>query len=256
MLVYDNYHFTLFYGTVQGILMKRILMGLLLLSSSTLFAIEYFPPPFTAEYQLYAKGIPVGKGTRSLMALPEGKWQFETIGETTGVVSLFQDIRIEERSIFTQANGIIRPLKYTYFQTGNKARSNELVFDWSQKVATNTFKDETKTISLKEGTLDRLLYQVVLMQELEQGKRKLQYPVADKGKITVYTPTFLGKERIETGLGKLETLKYERLSSNKERRTTLWCAPTLHYLPVRVEHVEEEDGDVFSLVLQSVTGLN
>ncbi len=57
-------------------------------------------------------------------------------------------------------------------------------------------------------------------------------------------------------MGELETLKYQRIStSNKKRRTTLWCAPSLHYLPVQVEHIEA-NGDVFSMVLQSVEGLN
>ena len=92
------------------------------------------------------------------------------------------------------------------------------------------------------------------MQELQQGKRQLQYQVINKGHISTYTPTLLGKETVKTGTGELETLKYERLASNQERRTTLWCAPQLHYLPVRVEHVERAN-EVFSLVLESVQGL-
>lgn len=236
--------------------MKKVFIGLFLLWNCALYAADDFPPPFTAQYRVYADGLPVGKGTRTLSVRQDGKLQFESVAKTTGLVSLFKKIRLEERTVFTQEDGKIRSFEYSYRQTGSKDRFSSVFFDWLQGVAKNTFKGKTKAIPLEEGTLDKLLYQVVVMQELKQGKRQLEYKIANKGKISVYIPTLLGKVRIKTGLGELETLKYQRVStSNKKRRTTLWCAPSLHYLPVQVEHVEA-NGDVFSMVLQSVEGLN
>jgi hypothetical protein len=238
--------------------MKKInllVISLLLLWQGGLYASDDFPPPFRAEYTLYVRGIPIGKGVQTLSVLQDGKFMFETIGETSSLVSIFQDIRIEERSVFKRQANQVYPLEYTYRQTGNKARFNTLLFDWESNKAVNTFKGKIQEIVLQKGTLDRIVYQVVLMQELKQGKRELQYKVAHKGKISIYTPTYLGIERVKTGIGEYETLKYQRISSDGERQTTLWCTPALHYLPARVEHVEE-DGEVFRLVLQSVTGLN
>ncbi|MFK5970349.1 MAG: DUF3108 domain-containing protein [Candidatus Marithrix sp.] len=231
--------------------MQQIIIILLVLSSN-LWAEDNFPPPFTAEYSLYAKGIPVGKGTRTLSVGKDGKFEFESVAKTTGLAALFKDISIKERSIFIKEDDKIRPLEYIYYQTGKKSRLTIVLFDWLRNMATNKFKGQTHSIKLEENTLDRLLYQVVLMQELQQGKRKLQYKVANKGKISIYTPKFLGKESIDTGMGTFETLKYERVSN--KRRTTLWCAAKLHYLPVQVEHIEK-DGDVFSMSLQWVKGL-
>jgi len=230
--------------------MKALFVALFLLLSNNGIYANDFPPPFTAEYKVYAKGFSVGKGTRTLTRLKKGKFLFKTVAETTGFLSFFKKIRIEEQSLFTRTkSGKIRPLKYSYRQTGSRKRTNEVIFYWSKGIAKNTFKGQTKMIALQEGTLDRLLYQLVLMQDLKQGKRKLKYLVADKGKIKEYTPKFIGNERVETGMGKLNSLKYMRVSN--KRRTTLWCAPALHYLPVQVEHVEA-DGDVFSMLLQSV----
>jgi hypothetical protein len=241
---------------ITGEFMNYFSMILLaLLTFSEVFAAEFFPPPFAAEYKLYVQGIPVGKGKRSLTALPNGNWIFETSGETTGLVSLFQSILIEERSVFTLVNGKVRPLEYTYRQSGKKPRLDTLFFDWQNHEATSTYREVVNKIPLtNDGILDRLVYQIVLMQELTQGKRQLQYAVAHKDKVSVYTPTYLGKEQVETGMGVVETLKYERVSTDQERRTTFWCAPNWYYLPARVEH-QEEDGEVFSLVLQSLTGL-
>jgi hypothetical protein len=235
--------------------MRYYFIGLVwLLCFNSLYAEDFFPPPFHAQYKFYAKSIHVGQATRTLTHRKDGKWVFETVAKTTGFIAFFKKIRIEERSIFTMDKGKIRPLEYTYQQKGIKPRFNRLSFDWARKQARNTFNKQTKIIALKRGTLDRLVYQVLLMQELKQGKRYLSYRVADKGKIKIYIPSLMGNERIETGIGELNTIKYERRSSNSKRRTIFWCAPSLHYLPVQVEHIEK-NGDVFRMVLQSVTGL-
>ncbi|OQY55989.1 MAG: hypothetical protein DRR08_25670 [Candidatus Parabeggiatoa sp. nov. 2] len=231
--------------------MKHVFVGLLLLFSGGLYAADSFLPPFTATYGLYAKGWSVGEGTRTLTHQGDNKWVFETHAGSTGFLSLFKDIRIDERSEFRLVNGQVLPSKYTYRQTGHKDRYSRISFNWYRKKATSLYKGETKVIPLEEGTLDRLVYQVVLMQDLKQGKRRLKYKIANKGKIRVYRPKFIGRESVNTGIGQLETVKYERQSSNSKRRTTLWCASNLHYLPVQVEHVEK-DGDVFRLELQSV----
>jgi hypothetical protein len=173
---------------------------------------------------------------------------------TTGVLALFRDDKIEERSLFSLTPaGKIQPLEYSLDHTGSKKQKHvHITFDWPLKKAKNT-ADSPWELTIPEGTLDDQLYQIALMQDLQQGKRELSYTVADDGKIKVYSPTFVGEEKVRTDLGEFNTLKYERVSSDKKRRTTLWCAPVLHYLPVQVEHLEK--GDAVRMVLQSLEGL-
>ncbi len=231
--------------------MKQFFIGLFLLLAYCGVAADSFPPQFTAKYKLYAKGIPAGEGTRSLMRLPNGNFQFKTFAETTGFIALFNKVTIEERSVFMHLkNGKLRPLEYHYKQTGKKSRTNTVLFEWSKGIARNTFKGQTKVIPLKAGVLDRLLYQLVLMIDQKQGKAKIKYQIVTKGKIKSYIPKYLGFETLQIGDLSLKTVKYDRTSANGKRRTTLWCAPTLYYLPVQVEHLEK--GNVFRLVLQSI----
>lgn len=213
-----------------------------------------FPPPFTAQYTIYAKGIPIGHWTRQLTAVDNQTFKVESIGKTNKFVGMIIDLQIEESTLFTRSqHGQIRPLKYSYQQTGSKQRQEVIEFDWNQKVAQARYQDKNRTIALTEDTFDKLLYQVILMQELQQGQRTLRYRVIDKTKVRVYKPNLLGEEAVHTGLGQLNTLKYQRVSSNGKYRTTLWCAPKLRYLPVQVEHVDK--GDVFKMILESVEGL-
>ncbi len=175
--------------------MKQFIIGLLLLlCHGGLMAADKFPPQFIAKYKLYAKGFSVGEGTRIFSRLKNGHFQFQTVAETTGFVSLFKKIRIEERSVFTRLkNGKIRPLKYIYRQTGSKSRTNTILFDWSKGIATNTFKGQTKTIVLREGTLDRLLYQFVLMVDQKKASVKCGISLLIKGKSKSISQNILAK---------------------------------------------------------------
>jgi len=233
-------------------MMKNIMLALLLLWSYPLLAIGELPPPFVAKYKLYAKGIPIGEGSRSLSQ--EGnKFIFRGETHTTGMLALFRDDKIQEKSIFTVNQGHVQPLEYTYDHEGSKKQKHLAIsFDWQNKVAKNS-ADQPWEVPLVEGILDDQVYLIAVMQELQQGKRQLSYQVADDGKIKTYIPTYLGEEKIKTGVGELATLKYEHESANKKRKTTLWCAPLLHYLPVQIEHLEK--GDTVRMTLQQVEGL-
>ena len=121
-------------------LITNVLISLILLWHSSLWATDNFPPPFTALYKLYINGIPIGKGSRSLTQVSADKFVFETVGETTGLAALVQTLRIEERSVFTRINGKVRPLEYTYRQTGKKPRNNQVLFNWSQRTAQDVYQ--------------------------------------------------------------------------------------------------------------------
>jgi hypothetical protein len=78
--------------------------------------------------------------------------------------------------------------------------------------------------------------------------------VADGGKVKTYRLKVVGEERVETVLGPLHTLVVERRRDEDDEFTVVWCAPALRYLPVQVEHREDE-GTV-RLTLTGVDGLS
>lgn len=231
--------------------MKKFILWSLLLWSVTGWAGD-FPPPFTAKYTLYAAGLTVGEGTRQLSQQGE-HWVFESHSQTTGWAARLRDDKIIESSQFTVEAAQVRPLVYEYRQINSKKQKHvHIQFDWNAKIAKNV-ADSPWEIAITDTTLDSLLYQVVIMQDLQQGQRELRYQVADRGKIKVYAPEFQGEEYINTGIGQLKTLRYRYHSPDGKRHTTLWCAPQLHYLVVQVEH--DENGLLIKTVLNSVNGL-
>ena len=111
-----------------------------------------------------------------------------------------------------------------------------------------------RELPLVPRLLDKLLYQYVLTRDLAADKPVLDYVVAEDGKIKTYQLRRAGKETLATPLGNLETIKVERRKEDSKRVTTLWFAPALHYLPVRLDHVEK-DGQQTSALIQSINGL-
>ena len=86
------------------------------------------------------------------------------------------------------------------------------------------------------------------------GRQNLRYTIADGGKIKDYNFEILGEETLSTPLGKLDTVKLERHKPNSRRKSTLWCAKKLEFLPVKVENVEK-DGRITTALIKSLDGI-
>lgn len=210
-------------------------------------------PNFSAEYVLKRNGLPLGNATRSLRSLGNGRYVFESVTYATGMIAWLVKDRIEERSTWTFSNGLLRPLEYKYDRYGGKkTRRVKLNFDWEHRVVTNNIDGDPWRMDIPPEAQDKLLYQLAIMQDLKNGRSDLQYNIADGGRLKNYKFDILGEETVMTPLGRLKTIKLERLDDKRD--TTVWCAPSLNYLPVRLEQ-QESDGSRLSMDIQSVKGL-
>lgn len=208
--------------------------------------------PFTARYDFSHNGFRLAKMTRTLRR--DGQhYVFESTSDTAGMLSAFLDDHIEERSRWDFSDGRPRPLHYEYHHTGRKdERHVELSFDWDKGVVTNTINRDPWQMEIPEGTQDKLLYQYTLMRDLQAGRERLEYEVADGGHLKTYRFERRGEEQIETPLGTLASVKLERIHG--DRRTVIWCAGALDYMPVRIE--QHKDGKTLRMVIREVEGVS
>lgn len=227
-----------------------------LLFFNTANATEVFPVPFEADYSLHSMGNKIAKMKRRFTHLNNGEYLYHSETNTTGLLSLFRKDHILERSTWHIDDNRIRPLLYNYEHTGGKKdRSVTIQFDWESNQIINSINGSSWQMPLQPDIMDKLLYQLAIMHDLVQGKKAIKYVIADGGKIKLYNFNLLGEELIETPLGELETLKLERHKPNSRRKTTLWCARELGYLPVKVVNIEK-DGRKTTAIIESVTGMN
>ena len=214
-----------------------------------------WPPRFTAEYNVYNRGVKVAEMRRGMQATSDGNFVFRSDTHTTGLFSLLRKDRIAEESTWHVADGSIRSLAYTYTRSGGSKNRNVAVrFDWDARRITNTINGDSWLMPAVPQVVDKLLYQFALMTDLRSGGKDLNYTVADGGKIKIYEIEPLGEESVKTPLGRLQSMKFRHQKLGDDRITTLWCAPRFQYLPVQVEY-QEKDGSKVLVVLQSVTGL-
>lgn len=212
---------------------------------------------FEAHYGLYGLGLRLGESTRRLEPLDAQQWRFHAHNQTSGVAALLRDDQIEESSDWHWREGRPEPLRYYYRHLGSTTqREVEIEFDWLTRQALHHIQDKPPwRLALQPGVLDKLLYQLALMYDLQQGKRgDFEYRIADGGRLKAYRLIFVGEEVLQTELGELRTLHYRRQATRKTRTQHFWLAEKLAYLPVRMEY-SEANGDTVLMKLEAIQGL-
>ena len=75
----------------------------------------------------------------------------------------------------------------------------------------------------------------------------IQISVADGKRVKDYLLTFVGEDVVDTPMGSLNTLHFERLHDDPDRKSDIWVAPELDFLMVKTVHIE--DGKPVEVVL-------
>ncbi len=214
-------------------------------------------PDFSANYLVRLNGIQAGELKRSLITNSDNTRLFSSQSQAKGMFSFFKPDLVEESSTWVTQNNRIKPLSYLYQRTGGKKEKYmHLTFDWKRFILHIDDRIHPWSLKLTEPALDKLVYQIALMDDLASGKQTFSYQIADGGKIKTYDIRVIGKETISTPLGKIDTIVMTReRKRDNDRKTTLWCAPELYNLPVKLEHTEKS-GARFTAVLRKLKGMD
>lgn len=220
---------------------------------------DFTPPPdYTASYDLDKGPLTLGEATLSYRGTDSGHYTYRMHTYAVGIASVFYSGEIHELSEGRITETGFRPERYVYHRTGDShAKHAELRFDWDRGRVVNDVGDHPWSMKIPPGTLDRVVSPLQLMHDLTEldGRDSLTYRIADGGKLKTYHISVAGRERVDTPAGRFDTVQVVRRSSDGDRVTRLWCAPALHYLAVKVEHSDEDDG-TFDLVLTKLQGMS
>lgn len=211
------------------------------------------PERFTAHYQISKGALTVGETVRKLIPSKNGQFIFHSETNAKGIASLVSDAHVEEQSTWRYHDGQPQPVEYIYKNsTAKKIRDVRLVFDWKKQRVTNIINGDPWNMALVPGLLDKLLFQLKLMQDLSGGVKSFNYKVADGGHIKDYVVEEINKETINIDLGAFSTTVLRR--TTKHRTTTWWCAKELHFLPIIIQQISA-DGSRVVATLSKLEGL-
>lgn len=168
---------------------------------------------------------------------------------STSAKNLLSNIT-EQGGFLVEENGTIIDQHYEYKRSilGIK-KTEKLSYDRKSGIAKYKSKKKKRQVTLEDGYLNRLTYQIQLRRDLINGKSPLEYQVISRGRLKTYKFEIQGEETLETPLGNIKTVKVKRIRKDNDRETLLWFAPQWNYLLAQLWQ-REKGGEDYKIVLQ------
>lgn len=195
---------------------------------------------FTAEFDLIRDDDIVGQSTISLVEQGNGEWLFSTDSSARLYFMSFTD---REQSRLRWLDDKPQPLRFEkQRKRPGKTETVTQTFDWQKALDSGSRGKKSWSTPLLTGTQDLQSHLLALQLDLRAGKRDLHYPVSKHGRVRDYHYQVTKEELQETALGKLPTLRVERIrDADDNRQTITWFAPSLDYIPVRIQQYEDSE---------------
>ena len=232
-----------------------LLLALLALAASAAASADPGIPSFNARYDLKKGPLVLGVARVEYRRLPDDSYSYRMHTRGVGLARMLFEGYTEERSEGRITPEGFRPASYRYQREGgDNPRQSEARFHRDSGRVEGLKRGKPWELEAPPGVLDRVVGPLQLMHDLAEGRDEIRYSIAERGRLRHYRLTREGAETLDTPLGRLETVKVVRRREDSGETTTLWCAPALNYLAVRVEHEDEDDG-TFTLELTRVAGM-
>ncbi len=189
---------------------------------------------FEATFKVKMKGLR-GEMRMSLREADEG-FAAVSILEPKGIARVFARGRVEEAAQFTLSDGRLVPASYRSRDTVSRdERFAQIDYDWSDDRARGSDEDGAFDHPVDETAFDRVTLQYALMLDLANGAGRQAYSLVDGSRLKKLDVRIVGEKRIDVPYGEFDVVMLQHQAQGSSRVMTLWCAPELGYLPVRIE---------------------
>jgi uncharacterized protein DUF3108 len=206
------------------------------------------PPRVEVKYRMTIAGIPVGEGLDVFQH--DGK-DYSVVSEsrTIGVAAVYRLLIRREAKGNVTAKGL-RPLSFVETRNGRFMRS--VHFDWAAGQVELIDGDKKQTLQVPPNTWDATSLAWTFAFWRPDGK-SVQIYMTDGRRLTEYKYSVLGREKLATPLGELDTVHVKKIQEDGDRRALdAWLAIDKHFLLARVRGTEK-DGTVFDSMVKSVS---
>lgn len=229
-----------------------LVLGLVLYATPAAAQIAEYRAEYAAEY----KGRNVGSSVFALQRDPEtDHYVFSSSMRAKGLLRLASPRPIVDRSDFALEGNRIVPQRFAHEDGSRKGEDNHTIeFDWNATSAMVSGDGYSREISLRTGVLDRGSLQVALMQTLAAGRQPKSFAVLDEESIDEYVYEFAGQHTIATEMGEIEILRYRQQRAGSSRHTVIDLAPSLDYVPARIEQIRNGESQS-SFLIESIERL-
>ena len=211
-------------------------------------------PPFTAVFSVHRNIIPLGELALSFNLDETGEYIYRAHTRPGMLAGLFNRNEVVEESRGHLKLGMVTPRRYTYRDEDEATENSDILFDWASLSVDTSSGGITWSQAIPVGAQDKLSQQLQVRLHLAQGRKEISYQVADGGKLKTYQFQVDGEETLETPYGPLDCLRVKRRKESRPPDYTIWFAPKLDYLPIKIERTQGER--VYRMVLDELGPVN
>lgn len=197
--------------------------------------------PHKATYKIFRNDSELGKGERTVARASDGRIYLNSMSYVHWL--FLSDRRTEQSWIKLDGTDVI-PGEYQFTREGTGPdRQQHLIFDPQDKklVVLKSYKDEPMEAKYHSGLYDALSYQLQMRLDVAAGKTDLTYPVIYKNSEHLYRFRKIGEEMLKLPIGRIATVKFERVRDNSSRETYIWLAKDYGYVIARLEQLKDGD---------------
>ena len=212
----------------------KIILSPIILSCFLSTSCWSLPTEYTAIYNAKLKQA---DGVLSTQLKKNGDiYSFELITEATGFWKAIIKGSIIERSTFAIENDQLKTYDYHLIDTiRKKPRESKAVFNWNNSKITGYYKDREINIALEDKTLSRIVLQLQIMYNQEKQIVSNDYQVLDKDalkNVNIISEHLFTETSVP--FGTFQTIKISHQSEDSERLNSLWLAPELNFIPIKI----------------------
>ncbi|HWQ39653.1 MAG TPA: DUF3108 domain-containing protein [Burkholderiales bacterium] len=199
-------------------------------------------------FEILFGDIKLGEG-RDVLEHDGTRYSVVSVSEPQGLAALFiNDIRRESRGLVT-ANGL-RPERFE--ESGRKDGSRNARFDWAAGTLVLSSAGQVQTVKLPPNTFDQASLPYAFMFAPPPTGESFQVNVTDGRRLTQYRYRLVGRERIKTAVGEIDTLHFEKVRDPDDKRGfEFWVAIDRQHLPVRLRY-SDKNSRVFDSVVTRI----
>ena len=225
-------------------------LGLILLMFLAAPAWSLQPPHrVQMDFDVNSGSMHLGEGRDVLEH--DGK-QYSVVSEskTVGVAAFLykMNIRRESRGLVTK--GGLRPLHFQEERTRKPKRAAD--FDWEAKQLKLTDGENVSTVALPDNSFDQTSFAYAFAFRSPDDELPPVH-LTDGRKLSDYKYQMVGKEKIKTPVGELETVHFQKVREADDKRGfEVWLAVEHHYLPVKIRFIEK-DGTVLDSTVTAIS---
>lgn len=221
--------------------------------------------PYNAQYKVKRGSDEVGKAFFSLRPMGKDCYQYRGHADPEGIAAILVP---ETTSIsrFCLVNGRIQPRVYKTWEGApdDEAELDEdllspddddglgepdddnyiLTFDWAQEAArTNRLAPRKVPVGAVDHQSMHQALRYWVAQHNGQPKNTLKLDVVEDNKTKTYEFKVVGRENVSSKAGSWDAVRVDRIDSPK-KSIRFWLAPTLNYMPVKVQRVKKDRPDI------------